>query len=154
MSTIKVDTYQTRGGASEIAIDKLKGVTAAGSMLVVAEGGTTTTNLQQGLIKQFSTFDQRGGFVTQNTAGDTFNTSTQTDREAGTVVVNLTNNMNNTTYPAFNSPHYDRTDANRNYPNMGAGSNCTTSSYNACSSQSPGNTQDTVMNSALAGDLA
>ena len=35
MSTINVDTYQTRGGASEIAIEKLKGVTAAGSMLVV-----------------------------------------------------------------------------------------------------------------------
>ena len=51
MSTLKVDTYLTRGGASEIAIDKLKGVTAAGSMLVVGEGGTVTTNLQQGLTK-------------------------------------------------------------------------------------------------------
>ena len=51
MSTIKVDTYQTRGGASEIAIDKLKGVSSAGSMTVVGEGGSTTTNLQQGLAK-------------------------------------------------------------------------------------------------------
>ena len=28
MSTIKVDTIQTRGGVSEIAIDKLKGVSS------------------------------------------------------------------------------------------------------------------------------
>ena len=51
MSTIKVDTYLTRGGASEIAIDKLKGASSAGSMTIVGEGGTTTTNLQQGLAK-------------------------------------------------------------------------------------------------------
>jgi hypothetical protein len=29
MSTLKVDTYLTRGGASEIAIDKLKGASTA-----------------------------------------------------------------------------------------------------------------------------
>ena len=46
MSTIKVDTYLTRGGASEIAIDKLKGVSSASSISVVAEGGTNTTNMQ------------------------------------------------------------------------------------------------------------
>jgi acetoin utilization deacetylase AcuC-like enzyme len=57
MSTLKVDTYLTRGGASEIAIDKLKGVTAAGSMLVVGEGGTNTTNLQQGLAKHWVNYD-------------------------------------------------------------------------------------------------
>tara|TARA_R110000744_G_scaffold296213_1_gene406131 strand:+ start:445 stop:597 length:153 start_codon:yes stop_codon:yes gene_type:complete len=32
MSTIKVDTIQKNGGASEISIDKLGGVTAAGSI--------------------------------------------------------------------------------------------------------------------------
>ena len=53
MSTIKVDTYLTRGGASEIAIDKLKGASSAGSMTVVGEGGTNTTNLQQGLVKHW-----------------------------------------------------------------------------------------------------
>ena len=37
MSTIKVDTIQKNGGASEISIDKLGGVTAAGSMIVVGE---------------------------------------------------------------------------------------------------------------------
>ena len=54
VSTIKVDTIQTRGGASEIAIDKLKGASSASSISVVAEGGTNTTNLQQGLIKSWA----------------------------------------------------------------------------------------------------
>ena len=66
MSTIKVDTYLTRGGASEIAIDKLKGVTAAGSMLVVGEGGTNTTNLQQGLVKCWGNLDTSAGITITN----------------------------------------------------------------------------------------
>jgi len=74
MSTIKVDTYLTRGGASEIAIDKLKGVTAAGSMLVVAEGGTTTTSLQQGLVKHWCNL-QADGF----SINDSFNNASCTD---------------------------------------------------------------------------
>ena len=50
MSTVKVDTIQTTGGVSEIAIDKLKGVASSGSISVVGEGGTTTTTLQLSLI--------------------------------------------------------------------------------------------------------
>ena len=62
MSTVKVDTIQTTGGVSEIAIDKLKGVSAASSISVVAEGGTTTTNLQQGLVKAWWLFDHHRRF--------------------------------------------------------------------------------------------
>ena len=77
MSTLKVDTYLTRGGASEIAIDKLKGVTAAGSMLVVAEGGTNTTNLQQGLCKAWCLGAIDAALV------DSFNISGGTDNGTG-----------------------------------------------------------------------
>jgi hypothetical protein len=77
MSTLKVDTYLTRGGASEISIDKLKGVTAAGSMLVVGEGGTNTTNLQQGLCKQWANWDGA------TTVADSFNTTSATDNASG-----------------------------------------------------------------------
>ena len=89
MSTIKVDTYQTRGGASEIAIDKIKGVTAAGSMLVVAEGGTTTTNLQQGLIKVWCAW-------TGVSVGiyDSFNVSGMTDTSNVINLVSYTNGFN------------------------------------------------------------
>ena len=92
MSTIKVDTYQTRGGASEIAIDKLKGVTAAGSMLVVAEGGTTTTNLQQGLNKAWHLASN------DSALSDSFNVSGGTDNGTGDYSYALSNSMNSANY--------------------------------------------------------
>ena len=91
MSTLKVDTYLTRGGASEIAIDKLKGVTAAGSILVVGEGGTTTTNLQQGLAKGWMNLTGTGTIA----AKDSFNMSATTDHGTGAYTVSLGNDMNN-----------------------------------------------------------
>ena len=93
MSTIKVDTYLTRGGASEIAIDKLKGVTAAGSMLVVGEGGSTTTNLQQGLAKAFL------AYKATDTAAiyDSNNISSVGDNGTGDTSPNYTNNFNSGT---------------------------------------------------------
>jgi len=94
MSTIKVDTYLTRGGASEIAIDKLKGVTAAGSMLVVAEGGTNTTNLQQGLAKCWY-LDNEGG-----SSLDSFNVATNTDNSTGNYTKGFTNNFSSDNFSA------------------------------------------------------
>ena len=71
MSTVKVDTIQTTGGVSEIAIDKLKGVSASSSISVVGEGGSTTTNLQQGVAKSWINYKQAATFVTN----DSFNIS-------------------------------------------------------------------------------
>ena len=92
MSTLKVDTYLTRGGVSEIAIDKLKGVTAAGSMLVVGEGGTNTTNLQQGLAKCW--MQQSSG----TTINGSFNCSGLTDNGTGDYTTSFTNDMANDDY--------------------------------------------------------
>ena len=70
MSTIKVDTYLTRGGASEIAIDKLKGVTAAGSMLVVAElVEQTLLTYNKGWRSAWYILDNEGGTVIDNFNG-------------------------------------------------------------------------------------
>ena len=91
MSTIKVDTYLTRGGASEIAIDKLKGASSAGSMTVVGEGGSTTTNLQQGLAKGWMNLTGTGTIA----AKDSFNMSATTDHGTGAYTVSLGNDMNN-----------------------------------------------------------
>jgi hypothetical protein len=89
MSTIKVDTYLTRGGASEIAIDKLKGASSAGSMTVVGEGGTNTTNLQQGLSKCWWTLNGTGTIATR----DSFNVSSFDDVGLGTYDANFSNNL-------------------------------------------------------------
>ena len=88
MSTIKVDTYLTRGGASEIAIDKLKGASSAASMTVVGEGGSTTTNLQQGLAKCWTRTSGDGTSLL-----DSLNCSSIDDRSTGQVDVNFTNSM-------------------------------------------------------------
>jgi len=93
VSTIKVDTYLTRGGASEIAIDKLKGASSAGSMTVVGEGGSTTTNLQQGLVKVWSCVEQG-----TTAFDDSFNCSGITDVATGRFTPAFSNNMNNALY--------------------------------------------------------
>ena len=92
MSTVKVDTIQTTGGASEIAIDKLKGVSSVSSISVVGEGGTTTTDLQQGLLKSWVNFD---GSATDAAARDSFNVSGMTDNSTGNYSVAFGNDFNN-----------------------------------------------------------
>ena len=100
MSTIKVDTIQKNGGASEISIDKLGGVTAAGSMIVVGEGGSTTTNLQQGLAKSWVNHTD-GAAIT-----DSLNIASGTDNGTGNYDLTFTNAMGNATYaPAVATLH-------------------------------------------------
>ncbi len=93
MSTIKVDAIQTTGGASEIAIDKLKGASSAGSMTVVAEGGTTTTNLQQGLAKCWAKISADGASIL-----DSFNVSSHDDDGTGDGGIHINNDMSSANY--------------------------------------------------------
>ena len=93
MSTIKVDTYLTRGGASEIAIDKLKGASSAGSMTVVGEGGTVTTNLQQGLCKHWIKFSSA-----DHSTADSFNTTSITDNGTADTTITIANDMASANY--------------------------------------------------------
>ncbi len=107
MSTIKVDTYLTRGGASEIAIDKLKGASSAASISVVAEGGTNTTNLQQGLAKAWA------GTAKDGVADDTYNISSISDLGTGsdnqfTFTTNMSNNDFALTSTAYNASYGPR----------------------------------------------
>lgn len=112
MSTIKVDTYLTRGGASEIAIDKLKGASSAGSMTVVAEGGTVTTNLQQGLCKAWYTLG------VDAVIDDSFNCSLQTDVGASDYTIAITNNMGNALF-SFTGGYLSTGDNPRVYSHNG-----------------------------------
>ena len=105
MSTIKVDTYLTRGGVSEIAIYKLKGASSAGSMSVVGEGGSTTTNLQQGLCKVW--YNISSNFATTN---DSFNIASITDNATGEHNGNFTNNMSSVNYGALADHHNNNND--------------------------------------------
>ena len=92
MSTIKVDTIQTRGGVSEIAIDKLKGVTTAGSILVTS--GSVTTNLQQGLLKCSMDLNGSGTIAFR----DSFNISSVADNGTGLYTVSINNDFDSINY--------------------------------------------------------
>ena len=152
--------------ATFLTATSAEGVTLAGTLAVTgvhtvgtnavatSDGGATTTSIVQGLLKQWSSFGQNSTPFGANTAGDTFNTSSQSDESTAVVVVNLSSNMGNTTYSGFNSPHHDRGNGNRNYPKMGGQCVQTTSSYKAVAAHSNGAVDDCTMSSGIAGDLA
>jgi hypothetical protein len=81
--------------ASKIEVDELAGAGSAGVMTVVGEGGSTTTNLQQGLIKVWVNFD---GSASGAAARDSYNVSGMTDNGTGDYTTSFTNAMGNTTY--------------------------------------------------------
>jgi hypothetical protein len=101
MSTIKVDTLQTRAGSTAavtgagfVATDQIRGNTAANSVTVVGEGGTVTTNLQQGLVKVWIQATSAGSISTQ----DSFNVASVADTSAGSLTPSITNDMANDDY--------------------------------------------------------
>ena len=75
--------------ASTLKINTLTGVTTAGSIAVTGEGNSTTTNLQQGLAKQWCRIVQTG---TQSVA-DSLNTTGITDNGTGKTIYTFTNAM-------------------------------------------------------------
>ena len=89
---------------STILINTLTGTSTAGSIAVTGEGGSTTTNLQQGLAKAFSNFD---GTISTLSADDSFNLSSLTDNGVGDHTVNATNSFNNRHYSVSGSAAYE-----------------------------------------------
>ena len=71
---------------SELRVDNLKGSTTGGSINVLGEGTSNTTNLQQGLMKAWMYYKQFGTTIT-----DSFNTSSATDTATGNFLHNYTN---------------------------------------------------------------
>ena len=108
-SEIKVDTIVNAGGDNDTGIDlatndqillKVANATrltmnSTGQTTIVGEGGTTTTNLQQGLIKFFTNID---GDASSISTRDSFNQSSTTDSGTGDQVYVFTNNMANNDY--------------------------------------------------------
>jgi hypothetical protein len=76
--------------ASQLKVDTLTGVTTAGSILVTGEGNSTTTNLQQGLVKVWIYTEADGQQI-----NNSLNVSSLTDSSTGQQKVNINNNMGN-----------------------------------------------------------
>ena len=86
--------------SSELIVDELTGRASAGSIAVTAEGGTVTTNLQQGLAKAWVN-NTNAAVIT-----DSFNVASGIDRGTGTYDITFTNAMANATYsPAVATLH-------------------------------------------------
>ena len=83
--------------ASILKVDTLTGVTTAGSIAVTGEGNSTTTNLQQGLVKHWSHYDLA---TTPASNQDSFNASSVTDNATGDYQQNFANNMSNGNFSA------------------------------------------------------
>ena len=77
---------------SKLVLDNIAGRTTAGSITIVGEGNSTTTNLQQGLAKCVCHYTTAGTFVNNFS----FNTASLTDGGAGDCRVNFTNAFNAT----------------------------------------------------------
>ena len=80
--------------ASELKVNKLTGVTTAVSISVTGEGNSTTTNLQQGLAKQWATHTQASTYVLD----DSFNVASLTDNGTGESSLTFTNAPANANY--------------------------------------------------------
>ena len=78
---------------STAKVNTLTGTTSAGSIVVTGEGGSTTTNLQQGLAKHFTMYNQEVPSVKES-----FNQSSITDNAAGDFTTTYTNAFSNTVY--------------------------------------------------------
>ena len=78
---------------SELRVDNLKGSTTGGSINVLGEGTSATTNLQQGLCKVWIKTPADGASIS-----DSFNVSSATDSATGQVIVNINNDMANADY--------------------------------------------------------
>ena len=84
---------------STLKTNTLTGTTSAGSILVTGEGGSTTTNLQQGLAKAWGNLDGTGTIAIR----DSFNIASASDEGTGIYDFNYTSNMTNDDYSANES---------------------------------------------------
>ena len=102
MSTIEVTNINDVSGNASLVTDngglktdKLTGKTTAGSISVVGEGNSTTTNLQQGLCKCWGHTD---GTDSTPALDDSFNTTSIVDNGLGNYHINIANDMSNANY--------------------------------------------------------
>lgn len=127
---------------SELRVDNLKGSTTGGSINVLSEGTSVTTNLQQGLAKVWVQFD---GTASGAASRDSLNVGSMTDNGTGNYTVNFSNNMSNDDYASAGIGN-----------TMSITSEAvTTSTINLLSANSSGSLSDvTIMATSILGDLA
>ena len=84
---------------SELRVDNLKGSTTGGSINVLSEGTSVTTNLQQGLGKAWCDWNQQSTQAIR----DSLNISGITDGGTGKTTLSINNYMSNINYSCADS---------------------------------------------------
>ena len=156
MSRVVVNEIQAKVG-NDISfndaakIDTLKGKTTAGSIAVQGEGANTT-NLQQGLCKQWVHFT---GNVNPPAIVDSFNTTTIVDNASGDYQVTITNDMANVGYSVSGTIAFNATGTS-SLPRQGPAVNeHAAGSYQIyCGSNTTTLGDHAVINAQTMGDLA
>mgnify|MGYP003122554630 CR=1 FL=1 len=100
--------------ASKVEVDELAGAGSAGVMTVVGEGGSTTTSLQQGLVKCWINYTG----ISTTAERDSFNVTSLTDEGTGKTTITIANDMANANYSGY---YYTNADANTAYTNFANG---------------------------------
>ena len=133
--------------ASILKVDTITGIATAGSIAITGEGNSTTTNLQQGLTKQWVRFDGTSTLAVE----DSFNTSSVTDNGTGDYSPNFSNSMSGENY----SPLYMSSGYHELIGNQGGTTGTTASAYKILSRNSSNSAADHGrVSSAVWGDLA
>jgi hypothetical protein len=79
---------------STLLLNTLTGKTSAGSIVVTGEGGSTTTNMQQGLCKAWINLNGTGTIAVR----DSINNASITDNGTGDYSTTVTNAFGNVNY--------------------------------------------------------
>jgi len=137
---------------STLAINTISGQTAANSVVVTGEGGTTTTSLQQGLAKHWLIFNQSSNLV----IGDSFNTASATDVATGRANVTLTTSLSSANYSATAGGCKDLNASNNQQARQGPAQNSLSSNFFQvnCGSNTYAQNDWTIVTTKIHGDLA
>jgi len=136
---------------STLKTNTLTGTTSAGSIVVTGEGGSTTTNLQQGLCKQWIHFNGTGTIAIV----DSFNTTSITDNGTGDYQVTIANDMGNDDYSVSGTMCFEATGTSSASRQGPAVNEHAVGSYQVyCGSNTTTQDDTAVINLQTMGDLA
>ena len=135
---------------SELRVDNLKGSTTSGSINVLGEGTSATTNLQQGLIKVFSVLDGRS----TPSFYDSFNASSITDQGTGDYRLVFTNGFSNKNYCGVAGHEHTVSDTGGDSPLQQSDSTHTTAQAKLQVFENSNQIDPIFHNTLIAGDLA
>ena len=127
--------------ASQLKVDTITGVTTAGSISITGEGNSTTTNLQQSLVKVWAKFN--GSSFGEL---DSFNVSSFTDSGTGNYTVNINNDFSNANHASV--------EASGAYHTVNDAANAVGTLNIACYNSSHSNADESRVAVHSCGDLA